>query len=144
MSDQTPRSAPGQLPLPEAPDLEWLRKQAKRRLDELRRANPEAKLAGAQFDLAKQYGVTSWRALKAHVDSLTVNGQLFDAARNGDVDRLVALLDKYPDKLHARARPYEWSLLHAAAHNGHLAAACGGWPARAVTSSGRVTTTSWR
>jgi ankyrin repeat protein len=51
-----------------------------------------------------------------------VDGQLFDAARNGDVDRLAALLDKQPEKLHARAKPYEWSLLHAAAQSGHLLA----------------------
>src|SRR6202035_4964913 len=30
----------------------------------------------------------SWRALKAHIDSLTAAGQLFDAARKGDVRRL--------------------------------------------------------
>ncbi|MDP9202258.1 MAG: ankyrin repeat domain-containing protein [Gemmatimonadota bacterium] len=121
MSEQTSESASASLPLPDAPNLDWLRKQAKRRLDELRKANPDAKLADAQFDLAKQYGFASWRALKAHVDSLTVDGQLFDAARNGDVGALAALLDKHNDKLHARAKPYEWSLLHAAAHAGHLA-----------------------
>ena len=48
-------------------------------------ANPGAQLADAQFELAKQYGFSSWRALKAHIDSLTVEGQLFDAARTGDV-----------------------------------------------------------
>jgi len=53
---------------------------------------------------------------------LTLDNQLFDAARNGDVASLTTLLDAYPDKLHARARPYEWTLLHAAAHNGHLSA----------------------
>jgi len=108
--------------LPDTPNLDWLRKQAKRRLLELRDANPNAQLSNAQFDLARQYGFASWRALKAHIDSLTVDGQLFDAARSGDVDTLTTLLDKYPDKLHARAKPYEWTLLHAAAHNGHLPA----------------------
>lgn len=121
MSEQTPESAPGSLSLPDAPNLDWLRKQAKRRLDELRQANAAAQLADAQFDLAKQYGFPSWRALKAHIDSLTLDGQLFEAARNGNVTTLTALLDKQPDKLHARAQPYEWSLLHTAAHNGHLA-----------------------
>lgn len=53
---------------------------------------------------------------------LPIEGQLFDAATKGDVDRLTALLDEHPDKLHARAKPYEWTLLHFAAHNGHLAA----------------------
>src|SRR5438105_14280900 len=122
MSEQTRGPAPAPLSLPDNPNLDWLRKQAKRRLEELRKADPTAQLAGAQFDLAKQYGFSSWRALKAHVDSLTVEGKLFEAARKGDVDTLTTLLDKYPDKLPARAKPYEWSLLHFAAHHGHLAA----------------------
>jgi ankyrin repeat protein len=122
MSAEPPGSQPGPLPLPDNPNLDWLRKQAKRRLEELREINPAAQLAHAQFELARQYGFTSWRGLKAHVDALTVEGQLFDAAGGGDVARLAALLDKHPDKLHARAKPYEWSLLHAAAHNGHLSA----------------------
>ena len=103
--------------LPDKPDIDWLRKQAKRRLEELRQANPTAQLADAQFDISRQYGFSSWRALKAHIDSLTVDGQLFDAARNGDVNRLAVLLDKHPDKLHARAKPYDWTLLHLAARH---------------------------
>ena len=51
-----------------------------------------------------------------------MDDQLFDAARNGDVGALAALLDQHPEKLSARETPYEWSLLHAAAHKGHLAA----------------------
>lgn len=43
-----------------------------------------------------------------------VASQLFDAAKNGEVDRLKTLLDADPDKLHARAAPYGWSLLHLA------------------------------
>jgi ankyrin repeat protein len=63
----------------------------------------------------------SWRALKMHIDSLTVEGRLFDAARNGDVGTLTKLLDEHPDKVTSRDQPYEASLLHAAAHHGHLA-----------------------
>ena len=70
MSEQTPGSASDTSSLPDAPDLDWLRKQAKRRLAELRKATPATKLADAQFDLARQYGFPSWRALKAHVDVL--------------------------------------------------------------------------
>lgn len=124
MSEQTPTpgSAPGPLQLPDAPDLEWLRKEAKRRLTELRRSRRAAKLADAQLDLARQYGFPSWRALKSHIDGLTVDGRLFEAARTGDVGALARLLDEHPDRLLARAKPYQWSLLHAAAQNGHLAA----------------------
>lgn len=59
---------------------------------------------------------------KVHIDSSTLGAQLFDAARDGDVARLTTLLDEHPDKLHARAKPYEWTLLHAAAHGGRLEA----------------------
>jgi ankyrin repeat protein len=108
--------------LPETPNLEWLRKQAKRRLEELRQTDPEARLADAQFELARQYGFSSWRALKWNIDSLTVDGQLFDAARQGDVAKLAALLDEHPNKLYAVTRPYELTLLHLAAHQGQSAA----------------------
>jgi ankyrin repeat protein len=122
MTDETRGLAPAPRSLPDDPNLDWLRKQAKRMLAELRKANQAARLTDAQFDLARQYGFASWRALTAHVDALTVEGQLFDAARKGDVAVLAALLDRSPEKLHIRAKPYEWSLLHVAAHNGHLAA----------------------
>jgi ankyrin repeat protein len=122
MSEQTPGSASGSLSLPDPPNLEWLRKQAKQHLKTLRQTRPDAQLSDAQFDLAKRYGFISWRALKAHIDSLTVEGQLFDAARDGDVARLTKLLDEHPDKLYARTQPYEHTLLHLAAHNGHLPA----------------------
>lgn len=107
--------------LPDSANLEWLRKQAKRRLVELRQTNPDARLADAQFELAREHGFSSWRALKAHVDAQTIDGQLFEAARNGDAAALASLLDAHPDRLQARAQPYEWSLLHYAAHRGHLA-----------------------
>src|SRR6266850_5922050 len=106
MSERAPGSASGASSLPDAPNLDWLRKQAKRRLNELRATSRDAKLADAQFDLAKQYGFSSWRALKAHVESLTVDGQLFDAAKKGDVGALTALLDQHPQKLYARDQPY--------------------------------------
>jgi ankyrin repeat protein len=64
-------------------------------------------------------------ALKAHTESLSIEGELFEAARNGDVDRLIALLDAHPDTLLARDTPYGWTLLHAAAHEGRLAAVDG-------------------
>jgi ankyrin repeat protein len=120
MSDQPSGPAPAPLSLPESPNLDWLRKQAKRRLADIRAANPAARLADAQFDLAKQYGFPSWRALKAHIESLTVEGKLFDCARSGDCASFTALLDKHPEKLQARAKPYDWTLLHAAAHKGNL------------------------
>lgn len=120
MSEQTPASASGTLALPAAPNLEWLKKQAKQRLKQLREADSGAKLADAQLDLARRYGFPSWRALKAHVDSLTIDGQLFEAARKGDAATLRALLDAHPAKLYVRNQPYEQTLLHVAANNGRL------------------------
>lgn len=121
MSDPTKESASGAQKLPDNPNLDWLRKEAKRRLDAMLGADPDAQLTDAQFDVAKQYGFSSWRALKVHIDSLTIEGQLVDAARNG-ANRLKALLDEHPDKLQSRSKPYEWTLLHDAAHAGNLAA----------------------
>jgi predicted enzyme related to lactoylglutathione lyase len=54
--------------LPERPSLEYLKKLAKQRLQELRRTDSEAKLANALLDVAREYGFTSWRALKAQID----------------------------------------------------------------------------
>jgi ankyrin repeat protein len=122
MSEQARGPASASSSLPDAPNLEWLRKQAKRAFDELQKSNPDAKLADAQLGLARQYGFSSWRALKLHVDSLTVDGQLFDAAKKGDVGALTTLLDQHPEKLYVRDKPYEHTLLHLAAYGGQLEA----------------------
>ena len=121
MSEDTPRTGAASS-LPDAPSLEWLKSQAKRRLRELRQTDPAAKLADAQFDLAREYGFASWRALKAHIDALTDTGRLVRAATAGDVETLGTLLDERPERLHARIAPYEWTLLHVAAYHGRLAA----------------------
>jgi ankyrin repeat protein len=118
MPEQTPESASPKLP--DNPNLEWLRKHAKARLAELRQANPHAKLAEAQFELAKRYGFSSWRALKEHVDSVTVDGQIIESARKGHVERLARLLDEHPGKLHLKVPPYEASLLFPAAESGNV------------------------
>lgn len=120
MSDETSGSAPART-LPDAPSLEWLRKQAKQRLTFLRERDSSARLADAQLSLAREYGFRSWRALKAHVDLLTLDGQLFDAAERGDAESLGSLLDAHPEKLRATRPPYAWSLLHVAAHRGQAA-----------------------
>ena len=58
--------------LPEHPSLEYLKKLAKERLEELRRADPAARLAAAQLAVAREHGFQSWRALKAEVDRRTL------------------------------------------------------------------------
>ena len=51
-------------PLPDDPDLGWLRKGAK----ELRREHPGWRLAEAQRSLAQHHGYPSWPALKGYVE----------------------------------------------------------------------------
>src|SRR6185436_11599864 len=48
----------------------WLRSQAKERLAEERTRDPKAKLSDVQLRLAREYGFTSWRSLKARVDEM--------------------------------------------------------------------------
>jgi ankyrin repeat protein len=115
-----PNSDAAALELPDHPSLKWLRKQAKTRLAELRQVSPGAKLAGAQFEIAKRYGFPSWRALKEHLNSLTLEGRIIDSARTGDVERLARLLDEHPEKLHLKLPAYEASLLFPAAQSGSL------------------------
>jgi len=55
-------------PLPSRPNLDWLKKRAKRRLADLRTASPTARLFEAQLELAREHGFPSWRALKEHID----------------------------------------------------------------------------
>ena len=56
--------------LPTRPNLEYLKNEAKDRLDDLRRTDPRGRLADAQQALARDYGFASWPKLKAHVEAL--------------------------------------------------------------------------
>ncbi|WP_216697881.1 hypothetical protein [Methylocystis sp. MJC1] len=51
--------------MPERPNLEHLRKEAKQRLKLLRHSDPLAALAVAQREVARDYGFSSWRRLVA-------------------------------------------------------------------------------
>jgi hypothetical protein len=76
--------------LPANPDLEWLKKAAKKRPAQLRAAEPDARLHQAQLAVANDYGFKGWRALKAHVERvnprLAERDRVFDAARAGDIE----------------------------------------------------------
>src|SRR5262249_24294564 len=113
--------------LPERASLEYLKKLAKERLQELRRADPGAKLAAAQLDVARDHGFPSWRALKAEVDRRRPanSAPYFAACAKGDVEVLRGLLASDPSL--ARASNPEgdypgWTGLHTAAQGGHLEA----------------------
>lgn len=112
----TSESFRGSQRLPSRPNLEYLRSQAKRTLAGLRRENPDAKLHEAQLHLAREYGFSSWRALKSHLDSLasaskaagplTVLERFRQALRNpGNPFELEALLAADPSLVHA----HPWS-----------------------------------
>src|SRR5512144_2923590 len=87
------------MPLPDRPSLEYLRKLAKDRLQEMRRVDRSARLAQAQLAVAREHGFASWRALRAELDRRQAAAepdhvlQLFAAIRSGEgpaVDRLLA------------------------------------------------------
>ncbi|MGN9906983.1 phosphotransferase [Phytohabitans sp. LJ34] len=63
--------------LPDNPNLDHLRQQAKDLLAGLRDSDPAATLAAAQASLASQYGFRTWTDLKAEVER--VRGQAADA-----------------------------------------------------------------
>jgi ankyrin repeat protein len=95
--------------LPARPNLDWLRKTAKQQLHELRKTNPDAKLAGAQLALARQYGFRSWRTLKAEVDrlqALASSGDqaiaaLLRAVGTGQIETVRAMLAATPELVNA-------------------------------------------
>jgi hypothetical protein len=107
--------------LPSRPDLAWLKKTAKQRLAELRAHDADLKLHHAQQAVAEEYGFKSWRALKAHVDAASLDGQIIAAAAGGNADILAALLDRHPAKLRIIGGSWNRPLLHLAAEGGHLA-----------------------
>lgn len=56
------------------------------------------------------------------VDPLSLDDQIIESARTGQVDRLTTLLDQHPDKLYLKVPPYEASLLFPAAQSGNIEA----------------------
>src|SRR5207247_8254908 len=106
--------------LPAQPHIDWLKKAAKDHLAELRAHDPSARLHQAQLDVARDYGFPSWRALKAHVDARSLDGQIIAAAKEGRADELDALLAQHPAKIAVTGSQWNRPLLHIAAGEGHL------------------------
>jgi ankyrin repeat protein len=81
--------------MPERPNLQHLKKQAK----ELLRTLPDRKLAYAQHVLANEYGFANWAKLKSHVESLGLKPEeaLTVAVRAMDAARVRELLDRHPE-----------------------------------------------
>jgi hypothetical protein len=81
--------------LPQKPNLEYLKKQAK----ELLRGMRQGKLADAQHTLANEYGFATWAKLKSHVESLglTPAEALKAAVCDSDAPRVGEILERYPE-----------------------------------------------
>ena len=122
MTEDSRAERPAPRSLPDEPSLDWLKKQAKRQLVELRTTTPDAQLSDAQLNVAREYGFSSWRALKSHIDSMTIDGKLVAAARAGNVKTIRELLDEHPEKVQSRSGQYKWTPLHVAARHGQLEA----------------------
>ena len=81
--------------LPERPNLEYLKKQAK----ELQLSTPQGKLANAQHTVANEYGFPTWAKLKSHVEALglTPAQKLKHAVCDSDASRVREVLDRHPE-----------------------------------------------
>lgn len=91
--------------LPRQPNLEYLRKQAKELLDQMRQRNPSAQLADAQHALAREYGFASWAQLKTHIE-LVLRPAAMMAASSPLAGTWVANMTKsmrHPDNAFVRA-----------------------------------------
>ena len=116
--------------LPERASLEWLRKTAKQQLRKQRENNPEARLSDAQLALARDYGFSSWRALKAAIEDRPAGAAAEDEAAallrdiaEGNIERVLATLRAKPSLVNeAGPHPY-WGgrpqPLHVAIERGH-------------------------
>jgi ankyrin repeat protein len=115
---------PAPRPLPDSPDLDQLRKQAKDLLRDARAADPAAltrfrilpslarpsadalaraplALHDAQSVIAREHGFPSWNALRERVEELTLGfddavRELIEAATDGRTSRAERLLARYP------------------------------------------------
>ena len=111
--------------LPERASLEYLKKLAKDRLHELRRSDSKAKLATALLSVAREYGFSSWRELKAELAQRQADylAQFFEACSSGDIEKSRKFLADDPSLAQATHpnQPHAgWTALHEAAKRGHV------------------------
>jgi ankyrin repeat protein len=112
--------------LPERASLEYLRKLAKDRLHEMRRADPKVKLATALLAVARDHGFASWRALKAEVEQKQAGNVtlFFEACAKGDLAAIRSFLASDPGliRAHHPDMPFpDATALHAVAVRGNTA-----------------------
>src|SRR5438067_13182431 len=100
--------------LPDRPSLEYLKKLARDRLAEMRRRDPQTKLATALLDVAREHGFSSWRALKAEIEkrqAATV-AEFFETSAHADIAKLRRMLADQPDLVRARESGDNTTVLH--------------------------------
>ena len=109
-------SSPFRRSLPDRPDLDQQKRQAKELLESFAAGDAEAQarvraelpdkqhiaLADAQFVLAREYGFANWTALKQHIDSQSASGaalleRVHEAFRRHDAAAVRRLLLQYPE-----------------------------------------------
>jgi Phosphotransferase enzyme family/Glyoxalase superfamily protein len=99
--------------LPDNPNLDHLRQQAKDLLAGLRDSDPATSLADAQASLAEQYGFRTWTDLKAEVDRVRGRADVADPALARAVAERYGL-GEVTGEMRSLARPDEsgrqWSL----------------------------------
>jgi ankyrin repeat protein len=111
--------------LPERASLEYLKKLASDRLRDLRRADPQVKLAAALLAVARDHGFPSWRALKAEMDDRKARDSslFFDACAKGDIGVMRALIANDPNLAHLhKTDRFGGTGLHVVARRGHTSA----------------------
>lgn len=90
--------------LPARASVEWLKKTAKQQLREWRAEGRQVKLAEAQLTVARRYGFSSWRALRASLDQAAGDAEVATFLRrvgDGLIDDVRALLAANPQFVHA-------------------------------------------
>lgn len=93
---------PAASQLPARANLEHLKNEAKQHLKVSRAQTRTARLADAQLAIARSYGYSSWRKLKAYVDAMNSTGaRLVEAVRTGNLDTIRVILDRYPELVNA-------------------------------------------
>ena len=101
--------------LPAHPNLQYLKKLAKRQVAADRKAGKTTSLALAQLALARQYGFTSWPKLKAHViqsgtpiDMPQVFRDVMKAIVRRNNEALIELIQKAPDVVNQTGPHPQW------------------------------------
>src|ERR1043165_6814798 len=87
--------------LPERPNLDHLKNEAKALHKTLRAKHPDVKLTDAQRQLAREYGFPTWVKLRAHVQSVRAADDdltaFLTAIQEQDRDRALRIVVKNPN-----------------------------------------------